>query len=78
MGWFIAGMITLRMAVTVLFVLVVIRIVVAILEGGHHHHRMWSRRSVEESLRRRFADGAIDEREYRERLAVLREDASSS
>lgn len=37
------------------------------------------RESPEEALRRRYADGEIDEEEYRERLRVLRsEDADTS
>mgnify|MGYP006284023805 CR=1 FL=1 len=37
--------------------------------------RQPERETAEEALRRRYADGEIDEEEYRERLRVLRDES---
>ncbi len=40
--------------------------------GAYAHHGGWAVRSAESTLAERFAQGDIDEKEYRARLEVLR------
>jgi putative membrane protein len=55
-----------------LWFLVVAGIVTAVVVTGRRRARFGGIRSGEDRLAERFADGDIDEQEYRERLAVLK------
>jgi putative membrane protein len=55
-----------------LWFLVVAGIVTAVVVTGRRRARFGGIRSGEARLAERFADGHIDEQEYRERLAVLK------
>lgn len=73
-GW---GWIVTAVVFTVVFAVVITAIVLAVryLAGGHHHSGTTApqARSAEDVLAERLARGDIDDAEYRQRIATLRE-----